>query len=102
MNALKLRADAHEMGYALDEKQEFLASARRNKRFGQWAGEVLGKADVEAYADAVVLSGLERRNGEFAHVRRDFDAAGIKVSDEDIHARMSAMLLEVLAELRRA
>lgn len=102
MNALKLRANAHETAYALDEKQHFLASARRNKRLGQWAGEVLGKSDVEAYADEVVLSGLERRNGEFARLRRDFDAAGVAVSDDDIHSRMSSLLRDVLAEMRSA
>lgn len=102
MNALKSRADAQELSYALDEKQHFLASARRNKRLGQWAGEVLGKTDVEAYADEVVLSGLERRNGEFARLRRDFDTAGVTVSDEDIQARMSTILRDVLLEMRNA
>ncbi|PZU22753.1 MAG: DUF1476 domain-containing protein [Shinella sp.] len=101
MNALKLRANAHEIGYALDEKNQFLASARRNKRLGQWAGEMLGKPDVDAYADAVVLSGLERHNGEFAHIRRDFDSAGVGVSDEDIHSQMSNMLRDVLLEMRK-
>lgn len=100
MNALKLRANAHEIGYALDEKNHFLANSRRNKRLGQWAGEVLGKPDVDAYADAVVLSGLERQNGEFAHIRRDFDSAGVGVTDEDIHSRMSNMLRDVLLEMR--
>ena len=102
MNALKLRANAHELAYALDEKQHFLASARCSKRLGQWAGALLGKPDVDAYADTVVLSGLERQNGEFAHIRRDFDAAGINVTDEDIHARMSGMLRDVLLEMRNA
>jgi len=102
MNALKMRANAHETGFALDEKQHFLANARRNKRLGQWAGELLGKQDVDAYAEEVVLSGLERRNGEFSRLRRDFDAAGVSVSDGDIQSRMSGLLRDVLTEMRNA
>lgn len=100
MNALKIRANAYETGHSIEEKQHFLASARRNRRLGEWAGELLGKPDVDAYADEVVLSGLERRNGEFKRLRHDFDAAGMTVSDDDIQSRMSLILRDVLQEMR--
>lgn len=100
MNALKLRADAYETGFALDQKQQFLASARRNKKIGEWAAGVLGKADAAAYADEIVLSGLERRDGVFARLRRDFDAAGVAVADDEIQTRMGNLLRDVLSDMR--
>lgn len=102
MNALKTLAMAHETEFALDEKNEFIAHARRNMRLGHWAGELLGKPDVDAYADELVTSGLARRHGEFSRLRKDFDAAGVVVSDDEIQTRMSHLLRDVLADMRRA
>ena len=72
------------------------------KKTGLNVDELLGKQDVDAYAEEVVLSGLERRNGEFSRLRRDFDAAGVSVSDGDIQSRMSGLLRDVLTEMRNA
>lgn len=102
MNALKQRALAQETGFVIEEKNSFVANARRNMRLGQWAGELLGKADVDGYADELVTSGLERRHGEFARLRNDFDAAGVKVSDDEIQARMASLLQDVLSDMRKA
>lgn len=102
MNALKQRALAQEIGFVLEENNNFVANARRNMRLGQWAGELMGKDDVEGYADALVTSGLERRHSEFTRLRSDFDAAGVSVSDEEIQARMASLLQDVLVDMRKA
>lgn len=102
MNALKLRANAYETGYALDQKQQFLAGARRDRKVGEWAAGMLGKTDAEAYADEIVVSGLERRDGVISRLRRDFDAAGVAVADDEIQSRMGDLLRDVLSDMRAA
>jgi hypothetical protein len=57
----------------------------RNKLLGRWAAEKLSKVGdgATAYADALGASGIE--NGDvFSLLRRDFDAAGVALSDDEI------------------
>ncbi|MDF2813788.1 MAG: hypothetical protein K0S56_4819 [Microvirga sp.] len=55
------RKDAFEKKFAHDEELRFKATARRNKLFGLWAAEQLGKSgtDADAYAKSVVLADFE-------------------------------------------
>jgi hypothetical protein len=60
-------------------------TALRDRLVGRWAAGKLGLSGqaVDAYVDALAAGGLE--NGDiFGRVRKDFDAAGVAVSDGDI------------------
>lgn len=104
MTTFDQRKDGFERKFVMDEEMRFKAMARRNRLLGLWAAEKLGKAgaDADAYAKAVVLSDFEEAGDEdvFRKVRKDFDEAGIDVSDSQIRATMQEMLSAALEQLR--
>lgn len=99
MTSLSDREKAFENKYAHDEEMKFKIVARRNKLLGQWAGALLGKADIDAYAKEVVASDFEEA-GEEDVVRKvtgDFAAGGISQTADDVRTKMIE-LLPVAAE----
>ena len=67
---------------------------RRNKLLGVWAAEKLGLvgADADAYSDTLAMDTIDpERSDVFSTIRKDFDAAGVVQSDEQ--------MLRVLNEL---
>jgi hypothetical protein len=76
---------------------ELKKTIRRNKLLGMWAAEKLGLtgADAKAYSDALAVGTLDPERGDvFSKVRRDFDAAGVVQSDEQIMNVMNELLLQ--------
>jgi hypothetical protein len=70
---------------------------RRNKLLGMWAAEKLGLVggDAEAYGDALAIGTVDpERSDVFSKIRKDFDAAGVVQSDEQILRAMSELMLE--------
>jgi len=70
---------------------------RRNKLVGMWAAEKLALADekAKAYSDELARGAVDvKRNDILAIIRRDFDAAGVTQSNEDILAVMNLCWLE--------
>ncbi|WP_245267926.1 ATPase inhibitor subunit zeta [Rhizobium sp. 42MFCr.1] len=70
---------------------------RRNKLVGIWAAEKLALADenAKAYSDELARGAADvNRNDILAIIRRDFDAAGVDQSDDDILAIMNVCWLE--------
>jgi hypothetical protein len=67
---------------------------RRNKLLGMWAAEKLGKTgqDAEAYSNALAVGSLDpERSDVLSKIRKDFDAAGVVQSDEQIiHVMMTS------------
>ncbi|MGK9050863.1 DUF1476 domain-containing protein [Neorhizobium sp. CSC1952] len=101
MSGINDREKAFENKFALDQELKFKALARRNKLVGLWAAGLLGKADVEAYAKEVVVADFEEAGEEdvFRKLRKDFDAAGVSVSDQDIRTRMVELLAEAVTQI---
>jgi hypothetical protein len=69
---------------------------RRNKRLGMWAAEKLGLAgaDAEAYSNDLAVATVDpERSDVFSKIRKDFDAAGVVQSDEQILGVMNELLL---------
>lgn len=59
----------------------------RNKLLGRWAAEKLGLTGqrAEAYSDALLKATVDpKRSDVFSKIRRDFDTAGVALSDEQI------------------
>jgi hypothetical protein len=71
---------------------------RRNKFLGIWAAAQLGLAgrDADAYSDALAVGALECSDA-FSKIRKDFDAAGVVQSDEQILRVMNEFLLQAQA-----
>jgi hypothetical protein len=71
---------------------------RRNKLLGIWAAEKLGLVgtNAEAYSDALALGTIDPEQSDvFSKIRKDFDAAGVVQSDEQILRVMDELILQV-------
>ena len=69
----------------------------RNKLLGRWAAEKLGLRgqDADAYSDALVMDTVDaKRSDVFSKIRRDFDAAGVAQSDEQILNVMTKLTIK--------
>jgi len=70
---------------------------RRNQLLGMWAAEKLGLAgaNAETYSKALATDTIDpERNDVFSRIRKDFDAAGVIQSDEQILSVMNRLMLE--------
>jgi hypothetical protein len=89
------REKAFESKYALDQEQEFKATARRNKLLGLWAAEKMGLSSESAvqYAAAVVRADFEQPGDEdvFRKVAGDFKGSGLTVSDSELRSKMDEL-----------
>jgi hypothetical protein len=75
---------------------ELKTTIRRNKLLGIWAAEKLGLVgpDAEAYSDALALGTIDPEQSDvFSKIRKDFDAAGVVQSDEQILRVMNELIL---------
>lgn len=94
MTSLSDREKAFENKYAHDQETKFRIVARRNKLLGQWAGALLGKADIDAYAKEVVASDFEEAGDEdvVRKVMADFATGGISHTADDVRVKMVELL----------
>jgi hypothetical protein len=70
---------------------------RRNKLLGMWAAEKLGITgrEAEAYSDILAVGTLDpERSDVFSKIRKDFDAAGVVQSDDQILRVMHEFMLK--------
>src|SRR5882757_789945 len=70
---------------------------RRNKLLGMWAAEKLGimGRDAEVYSDALAVGTLDPECSDvFGKIRKDFIAAGVAQSDEQILTVMNELMLQ--------
>jgi hypothetical protein len=70
---------------------------RRNKFLGMWAAAKLGLAgaDAEAYANKLAVGTLDPEDRDvFSKIRKDFDAAGVAESDDQILQVMNELTLQ--------
>ena len=77
-------------------------TVRRNKLLGIWAAEKLGITgrDAEAYSDALAVGTLDcERSDVLSKIRKDFDAAGVVESDEQILRVMNELTLQAGSQM---
>jgi hypothetical protein len=85
----------------LDELKTMI---RRNKLLGLWAAEKLGlsRRDAEAYGDALAVGTLDSEHSDvLSIIRKDFDAAGVVQSDEQILRVMNDFMLQAGTHTQR-
>ena len=104
MTTFDKREEGFERQFAHDEELKFKATSRRNKLLGLWAAEKLGRtgADADAYAREVVMADFEEAGEDdvFRKVRKDFDAAGVSVSDQDIRRMMLDLMGAAIEQIK--
>jgi hypothetical protein len=104
MSSFDKREEGFEKKFAHDEELRFKAMARRNKLFGLWAAGLLGKSgtDADAYAKEVVLADFEEQGDDdvFRKVQRDFAAANVAQSEQDIRKKMNDLLGEAIKQIQ--
>ncbi|MGN6469168.1 MAG: DUF1476 domain-containing protein [Rhizobiaceae bacterium] len=103
MTGIEDREKGFERKFAFDEELRFKATARRNKLFGLWVAEKLGKsgADAEAYAKAVVIADLAEAGDQdiIRKVQKDLDGAGISLSDGELKLRLVDLMAEAIRQV---
>ena len=99
------REQDFEARYAHDQELRFRIEARRNKLFGLWAAEKLGKTGEEArlYAQEVIKAAFTRTGDEdvFQKVRKDFEAGGVVQSEHQIRRNMVDFLSEAETQIHK-
>ena len=97
------REKGFERKFVMDEEVRFKATARRNRLLGLWAAEKLGKsgADADAYAQEVVAVDFEEAGDHdvLRKVKADFDAASVKITEEQIVAKLAELYSEAVRQL---
>jgi hypothetical protein len=104
MSSMKDREEGFERKFALDEELRFKAGARRNRQFGLWVAEKLGKsgADADAYAKEVVIADFVEAGDEdvYRKVKADLDAAGVQLSEHQLRRKMAELLAIAIEQVK--
>ena len=104
MTTFDKREEGFEKQFVHDEELKFKATARRDKLLGLWAAEKLGLAGAaaEAYAKEVVIADIEATGDHdmFGKIRKDLDAKGVGLSDQQIRRAMNELMARALAEIK--
>jgi hypothetical protein len=98
------REQAFEQMFVHDEEARFRVLARRNKLLGQWAATQfsLSGAKADAYVDEISQSLVARvvDEGLVEKLRVDFEANGVKQSDDQIREKMSELMAVAVTQIR--
>src|SRR6516162_10301780 len=81
----------------MTSSDDWRKTVRLNKLLGLWAAEKLGITgrDAEAYSDALAVGTLNpERTDVLGKIRKDFDAAGVVQSDEQMLKVMDDFMLQ--------
>ena len=103
MTTFDKREEGFEKKFAHDEELRFKANARRNKLLGLWAAEKLGISGDAAnvYAKEVVMADFEGGGDDvFKKVRKDLDAKGVALSDQDLRRAIVDLMEKAIAEIK--
>ncbi|MFM8940997.1 MAG: DUF1476 domain-containing protein [Phenylobacterium sp.] len=104
MTTFEKRERGFESKFALDQEQEFKATARRNRMLGEWASGLMGLQgdQVAEYARAVVKSDIELPGEDdvLRKVFEDLKGAGVAMSEGDVRNKMGELLAIARQQIR--
>lgn len=86
----------------MNGSDDWRKTVRLNKLLGMWAAEKLGISggEAEAYSDALAAGTLDPEHSDvLGKIRKDFDAAGVVQSDEQILRAMNEFTLQAGSQL---
>lgn len=81
----------------MSSPDDWKKTVRLNKLLGMWAAEKLGITgkEADAYSDALAVGTLDpERTDVLSKIRKDFDAAGVVQSDEQILRVLNELTLQ--------
>jgi hypothetical protein len=82
--------------------RDLKTAIRRNMLLGMWAAEKLGLVghDAERYAETLAMGTIDpERSDVFSKIRKDFNAAGVVQSDEQILYVMNELILQAGSQI---
>src|SRR4051794_23452336 len=85
--------------------EELKTTVRRNTLIGIWAAERLGLVEgaAETYARELAMGTLDaERSDVYSKIRKDFVAAGVVQSDEQILRIMEEFMLKASAQMPKS
>ena len=98
------REHGFEAKFAHDEELKFRATARSDGLVAHWASQKLGLGGTSAadYVRQVLAADLDTpgTDGVFKKLRRDFDAAGVAQTDNQIRLAMDQFLSQAFVEIK--
>lgn len=104
MSEFEDRERGYESKFAHDQEAEFRAQARGAKLAARWAAELMGLEGehVEDYVKAVVRSDVSQHGAEdvFRKIQLDLKAAGVHITDTEIHSKMDELLALAREQIR--
>lgn len=104
MTTFDKREEGFEKQFAHDEELKFKATSRRNKLLGLWTAEKLGRKgpDADSYAKEVVMADFEEAGEDdvFRKIRKDLDAAGVAVTDQEIRSAMIELMGKAVEQIK--
>ncbi|HVW54737.1 MAG TPA: DUF1476 domain-containing protein [Rhizobiaceae bacterium] len=99
------RERGFERKFAFDEELRFKATARRNKLFGLWAANQIGKSgsDADAYAREVVIADLSEAGDQdvIRKVLGDFKAAGVASDEGQLKLRLIDLMAQAIKQVEQ-
>ena len=98
------REQGFEKKFALDQEQEFKATARRNRALGRWAAARMGLEGphVDEYTAAVVKADFKEAGDEdvLRKVFEDLKGSGVNVSEGDVRMKMAELMAQAREEAK--
>ena len=98
------RERGFEKRFALDQEQEFKATARRNRALGEWAAGLMGLTDkhIEEYAGVIVKSEVDQPGDDdvLRKVFEDLKGAGVQISEGEVRMKMAEFLAQARESVR--
>ena len=103
MTTFDKREEAFEKRFALGEEEKFKAVARRNKLFGLWVAEKLGKSgdDALVYAKELVATAID--GGEAAVISKitgDLATRSISIDEAALRAKFDELAAVAAAQVK--
>lgn len=94
MTSFDDREKGFERKFALDEEQEFKASARRNRMLAEWAAGLMGLETPDEYIRAVIKSDFEQPGDEdvLRKVFGDLKGSGVAATEGEVRMKMDELL----------
>jgi hypothetical protein len=94
MTSFDDREKGFERKFALDEEQEFKATARRNRMLAEWAAGLMGLATPDEYIRAVIKSDFEQPGDDdvLRKVFGDLKGSGVAATEGEVRMKMDELL----------
>ena len=104
MTTFDEREQGFEKRFALDQEQEFMATAKRNRALGEWAAGLMGLTakHVAEYAKVIVKSEVDQPGDEdvLRKVFEDLKGAGVQISEGEVAMKMAELLAQARENVR--